>query len=173
MVAIAVKVYLPDRADDELTQAIYRLSGRLGKLYPEKQKHGLLGGEYGYGQDFENDVFLMHSFCWCEREECKWCNGKAPNFLHKKSGFSLTWYKYIGRDMRANRTIKRREIRKILRECLSSLPKLPRKEKTPMEERSSLRPWSFPDAYEHIRHHQMDEQRAKDRENHVDDSHYE
>jgi hypothetical protein len=28
-----------------------------------------------YGTDFENDVFMMHRFCWCERQECPWCMG--------------------------------------------------------------------------------------------------
>lgn len=29
-----------------------------------------------YGTDFENDVFLMKRYCWCEKEgECPWCTG--------------------------------------------------------------------------------------------------
>ena len=29
-----------------------------------------------YGVDFENDIFMMHPYCWCEREdECPWCGG--------------------------------------------------------------------------------------------------
>lgn len=42
---------------------------------------GVAFGEEGgwnskYGADFENDVFLMKRFCWCEREgECPWCTG--------------------------------------------------------------------------------------------------
>jgi len=52
-----------------------------------------------YGTDYENDTFMMHRYCWCEREECPWCFGSAPNFLHKPSGFKVKWYKYIGRGM--------------------------------------------------------------------------
>jgi hypothetical protein len=37
--------------------------------------HGALGGEYGYGTDFSNDVFMMHPYCWCEKEDCPWCAG--------------------------------------------------------------------------------------------------
>lgn len=39
---------------------------------------GFLGGEYGYGADYENDVFEMHPFWWgdCEcgheARECEW-----------------------------------------------------------------------------------------------------
>lgn len=28
-----------------------------------------------YGSDFENKVFMMHSFCWCEKDDCPWCMG--------------------------------------------------------------------------------------------------
>jgi hypothetical protein len=34
---------------------------------------GLLGGEFGYGAYFENDIFMMHPFCWCEGDDCDWC----------------------------------------------------------------------------------------------------
>lgn len=34
-----------------------------------------LGGHWSYGTDFENDVFLIHSFCWCEKDDCPWCTG--------------------------------------------------------------------------------------------------
>lgn len=26
-----------------------------------------------YGTDYENDVFMMHRYCWCEKPECLWC----------------------------------------------------------------------------------------------------
>jgi hypothetical protein len=28
-----------------------------------------------YGADFENEVFMMHPFCWCEKDDCPWCGG--------------------------------------------------------------------------------------------------
>jgi hypothetical protein len=85
-----------------------------------------------YGTDYENDVFMMHHFCWCEKEDgsCLWCiHGDhpdfdrlmkerfgtedyrkfaarhyydPPNFWYKPTDFRLRWYKYIGRDMAAN-----------------------------------------------------------------------
>jgi len=36
---------------------------------------GLLGGDYGYGVNFENEVFAFHRYCWCDREDCPWCGG--------------------------------------------------------------------------------------------------
>jgi len=33
-----------------------------------------------YGATFESDIFLIHPFCWCEKESCLWCCGcKCPN----------------------------------------------------------------------------------------------
>lgn len=28
-----------------------------------------------YGTDFENDVFMMHHYCWCDKDDCPWCVG--------------------------------------------------------------------------------------------------
>lgn len=86
-----------------------------------------------YGVDYENDVFLMKRFCWCDVADgsCLWCMhgdhpkfdqllgerfGFAdykrhsdrryydpPNFWFKPTDFRLTWYKYIGRDMASNK----------------------------------------------------------------------
>lgn len=36
---------------------------------------GVLGGEFGYGAYADNDVFMMHPYCWCERADCPWCIG--------------------------------------------------------------------------------------------------
>lgn len=47
-----------------VVEKLYELSEMLGKKKPGKQAHGLLGGEWGYGQDFRNDVFEMHPYWW-------------------------------------------------------------------------------------------------------------
>jgi hypothetical protein len=28
-----------------------------------------------YGTDYENDVFKMMPFCWCDQDDCPWCAG--------------------------------------------------------------------------------------------------
>lgn len=84
-----------------------------------------------YGANFENEVFLMKRYCWCDQPECDWCmHGDQPdfdarlaarfgttdyqghrlrryydppNFWFKPDDFRVTWYKYIGRDMAANK----------------------------------------------------------------------
>lgn len=61
-----------------------------------------LGGANGYGVEYENDTFMMHPFCWCERDDCAWCtwetdSDRAANFLYKPTGTKVWWYKWIGR----------------------------------------------------------------------------
>lgn len=51
-----------------------------------------------YGCDFENDVFLMHPECWCDKDDgsCLWCiHGDNPNFiplLHARFGTTKDGY---------------------------------------------------------------------------------
>ena len=100
----------------ELTEAIY-------KRLPENEQvlyGGGLGGEHGYGRNYENETFMMHSYCWCDKTNCKRC--AEPNFWHKPSGFKVWWYKWIGRGMEFNQKITPVEWRTILKECLDSLP---------------------------------------------------
>lgn len=53
---------------------------------------GGMGGRYGYGVNFENEVFGMHQYCWCETNDgsCLWClHGDNQQFyplLHAKFG---------------------------------------------------------------------------------------
>lgn len=28
-----------------------------------------------YGVDIDNDIFMMHPYCWCEQGDCVWCGG--------------------------------------------------------------------------------------------------
>lgn len=50
--------------EDFVASELYDLSKTLGERDPEAQHHGLLGGEWGYGQDFKNDVFEMWPYWW-------------------------------------------------------------------------------------------------------------
>ena len=48
----------------------------LTEMIAKKQNkilYGGLGGPNEYGIDFENDVFMMHPYCWCEKDDCGWC----------------------------------------------------------------------------------------------------
>jgi len=68
--------------------------------------------------------------CTCDHEENfkKWfeenkkgknghsnkCALELPNFLHKKTGFEVRWYKYLGRDMEVNMKSPIKELKKLL-----------------------------------------------------------
>jgi len=109
-----VKLFSPD--DDLVTGWLVKLTSEITKATSKKNRYKI-SETYTYGTDYENDVFMMHRYCWCEREDCKWCSRDAPNFLHKKSGASITWYKHIGRGME----IDKADWPSIFMECLCSL----------------------------------------------------
>lgn len=107
------------------------------------------GDSPGYGQYHENDVFAMRRYYWgdcdcgfeereiafddtnpSEEDYMKWlhenshldsCALVLPNFLHKRTGLEIRWYKYIGRGMSANKPIDCREFADIIKECIASL----------------------------------------------------
>jgi hypothetical protein len=59
---------------------------------------GLLGGEFGYGAIFENSVFMMNPFCWCDKDDCAWCaNCTCPDSTWKyfADGNEVTWDEYM------------------------------------------------------------------------------
>lgn len=66
---------LPERSEDAISEGLRLLT----KILDEKKLSDAggfgLGGEFGYGTNFENDIFLIHRFCWCERDNCPWCAG--------------------------------------------------------------------------------------------------
>jgi hypothetical protein len=65
---------LPAISDDQVSDDLVWLTEELHKRGAPISA-GFLGGEFGYGADFENETFMMHPYCWCEREDCPWCWG--------------------------------------------------------------------------------------------------
>lgn len=84
----------------------------------------IMGGEFGYGDHWNDAVFMMRPFCWCEKKECGWCDYPGgsefptnPNFEHRTSGVRVWWYKYIGRGMKVENS-NSVDLRAAIRECL-------------------------------------------------------
>jgi hypothetical protein len=64
----------PERGDlssERITRDLRSLTSRLVDL-GYTTLAGALGGEDDYGAAFENEVFGMHPYCWCERPVCSW-----------------------------------------------------------------------------------------------------
>lgn len=72
-----VQLVLPERQLDVLADRLVDLTRAIEEVDPELLVHGVLGGEHGYGGMWDSSVFMMHPFCWCEREDCRWCSVEA------------------------------------------------------------------------------------------------
>jgi hypothetical protein len=70
-----VKIIIPEQVMDEISDNLVMLTREIDKRDPKRTAHGLLGGEHGYGAEWENGVFMMHPYCWCDGEDCAWCCG--------------------------------------------------------------------------------------------------
>ena len=62
---------------DAISQGLYILSEILQRSETAERCSSALGGTYGYGATFENDVFMMRPYCWCESDDCLWCGGQC------------------------------------------------------------------------------------------------
>jgi len=94
-----------------------------------------------YGTGFENDIFMMHRFCWCEQETCGWCGSvgampqlmrdalgvkfsesdRLPNFWYKPLDFKVWWYKYIGRGVETNMNLTKEQMLDMTQKCVASV----------------------------------------------------
>lgn len=126
---------------DKHPNAMYRLAEKrlghfIGDLAVKADEHG----DETWCADFENDVFMMHRYCWCERKACPWCNGRhdehrgydgddlskrAPNFHYKPLDYRVWWYKTNGRQMRESRPLTAAEFEEMKRRCFESLTPCP------------------------------------------------
>lgn len=121
----SVTIVLPPRDDSEISEGLITLTKMIHEKHYANAIQGLLGGEFGYGCDFENSTFKMRGYCWCEKDSCPQCGHNEPNFFHKPSQSQIWWYKYIGRGMHVNLTTSWDNI---YIECVTSLGQPPGKE---------------------------------------------
>lgn len=73
--AATLTIVLPTVTNDAVTRGLIRLTRAIDSSGTTAVVQGVLGGQYGYGADYENEVFMMHPYCWCEKPGCPWCVG--------------------------------------------------------------------------------------------------
>lgn len=67
---------------------------------------------------FNNEVFIIRNYCWCDGEDPGHEFSCPPNF--ECGDFQVDWYKHLGRIMEYE-DISAEEWRKIMIKCLQSL----------------------------------------------------
>lgn len=124
-------VVLPECSDDFVSEGLRHLTAACCASMPELDSGGYgLGGIHGYGVNYENETFVMRQQWWgdctCSADEeggdrhSPECAFELPNFLHKTTGFTAAWYKYIGRGMEID--ANGADFLSVLNDCISSLP---------------------------------------------------
>lgn len=111
-----ITIVLPKGAETRIELGLVTLTEAIIGDNKEEMCFGLAGA-FGYGTNFENDVFMMHRFCWCDKEDCKWCEHEEPNFIYKPSGAKIWWYKWIGRSQEQKGELPKDWLKK----CVESL----------------------------------------------------
>jgi len=75
------------------------------------EHRGYVEDKYGHGplltsnegdHEFDNKVFTMRTYCWCDGAIEGHEDACPPNFIYKPSGFTVTWYKHAGRGITSN-----------------------------------------------------------------------
>lgn len=74
----------------------------------------------GASADYENEVFAMRSYCWCDGEGTHE-HGCPPNFEYGE--LRISWYKYVGRGLSMNQEVSPGRWHDIFLACLLSLPR--------------------------------------------------
>lgn len=71
--------------------------------------------------NFENNVFVIRGYCWCDGDLVGHENGCPPNFEFKPTKFCADWYKYLGRGSSQSAKLKRKDVEEMRKMCLDSL----------------------------------------------------
>ena len=90
---------LPVISDSQVADDLCWLTEFLTRTGAAPEYHGgILGGPFGYGVEFENDTFMMHPYCWCERDDCPWCWGcDCPEdaWIYEVAGQRVDWQTFL------------------------------------------------------------------------------
>jgi hypothetical protein len=97
------------------------------------EQRGHVQDKYGYGplltsnegdHEFDNKVFTMRTYCWCDGATKGHEESCPPNFIYKPSGLTITWYEHAGRGVTANiEWLSALEWHRIINKCIESVAK--------------------------------------------------
>lgn len=59
-----VQIITPPTAETPLDDMLVEITKAISLLDSDRVAHGFLGGEFGYGAKYENDVFVMRPYYW-------------------------------------------------------------------------------------------------------------
>lgn len=82
-----------------------------------KGEFKVIKSKAGDSRYFENEVFMIMPYYWGDDDELS----EMPNFIHKASGFHMSWYKYALRDSYMNKEISFVELMDIMEDCKKSI----------------------------------------------------
>lgn len=96
-----VEIITPPVADetDQLDHGLVTLTEAICQATGEESSFGL-GGRFGYGENFENDVFVMRRFYWGEctcnfgGAEDKWYDDHKEAQDHKNPSYVACWQEF-------------------------------------------------------------------------------
>lgn len=94
-------IILPECSEDKVSNDLRYLTEVLYGMGADISS-GMLGGEYGYGAYFENDVFMMHPYCWCEQDDCPWClvcTCPDDAWVYRVNGEVVDWKHFLDADL--------------------------------------------------------------------------
>jgi hypothetical protein len=106
----------PDFIEDGLRLIAEAVKDKTGRK--DNGFWGLLTDNSGK-PEFENSVFAMRSYCWCDGGLHP--DGCPPNFEHYPSGLAVSWYKHARRGVTINRHITSTQWLDVVQGCLESL----------------------------------------------------
>jgi hypothetical protein len=101
-----VQRYEADWASDGLCMIAEVIAEFRGNRYDQYGWSNLLTSNAGQSE-YINTVFEMRSYCWCdsgwdEDDTGPHAKGCPPNFVYKKNGLIINWYKHASRGVTSN-----------------------------------------------------------------------
>lgn len=89
----AIQIIMPPVAETPLDDMLVELTRLISLKSPDIIAHGCLGGEFGYGARFENEVFVMRPYYWGDCD-CGWEQNKHEWSENHKHSADCYWTLY-------------------------------------------------------------------------------